>query len=64
MRFLKRKPAESVSCTVVRAEVLPVVYALIRGGCVYLVHAFKKTTRTTSPRNIEIAGKRLKEILR
>jgi phage-related protein len=41
-----------------------VIYALIRGGRVDLVHAFKKTTRATLPKNIEIARKRLKEILR
>ena len=46
-----------------RSGAYRVVYALIRGGRVYLVHAFKKTSRATSPKSIEIARKRLKEIL-
>jgi len=47
-----------------RSGAYRVVYALIRSGRVYLVHAFKKTTRATSFKSIEIARKRLKEILR
>ena len=39
-----------------------VVYALVRYGTVYVVHAFKKTARTTPKRNIELARRRLKEI--
>ena len=38
-----------------------VVYALLRSGTVHVLHAFKKTTRATPKRNIEIAKQRLKE---
>jgi len=38
------------------------IYALVRGGTVYVVHAFKKSTRATAKRNIELAGRRLKEL--
>jgi phage-related protein len=37
------------------------VYALIRSGTVYGLHAFKKTTQATPKRNVEIARRRLKE---
>lgn len=38
-----------------------VVYALVGRGSVMLVHAFKKTTRTTATRNIETARRRVRE---
>ena len=38
-----------------------VVYALVGPGSVMLVHAFKKTTRTTATRNIETARRRVRE---
>lgn len=41
-----------------------VVYALIAAGDVYVIHGFKKTTRATPQRNIDIARKRLKEVSR
>lgn len=41
-----------------------VIYALVRRGTVYVLHAFKKTTRATSPRNLALARTRLKELLR
>ena len=40
------------------------IYAVVRGGTVYVVHAFKKTTRATAKRNIELACRRLKELNR
>jgi len=40
------------------------ICALIRGGAVYVVHAFKKTTQATAKRNIELACQRLKELPR
>ena len=38
-----------------------VVYALIPGRAVYVLHAFKKTTQTTPQRHTDLARKRLKE---
>ncbi len=38
------------------------VYALRSGGTVYVIHGFKKTSRATPRRNIELAQRRLKEI--
>jgi phage-related protein len=40
------------------------IYALIRGGTVCVVHAFKKTTQATPSRSIELARRRLREIRR
>jgi len=40
-----------------------VVYALVRSGSVHVLHAFKKTTQGTPPKNVELARKRLKEVL-
>jgi phage-related protein len=40
-----------------------VVYALVRRGTIHVLHAFKKTTQATPLRNVELARKRLKEIL-
>ena len=39
-----------------------VVYAIVTAGSLYAIHGFKKTTRTTPKRNIEIARNRLKEV--
>lgn len=47
-----------------RSGVYRTVYALIRGGTVVVVHAFKKTTQATARRNIELASQRLKEMKR
>jgi phage-related protein len=41
-----------------------VIYALVVRGTTYVLHAFKKTTKSTLQRNIELAQKRLKEVLR
>lgn len=38
------------------------IYALVRSGTVYVVHAFKKTTEGTARRNIRLARQRLKEL--
>jgi phage-related protein len=40
-----------------------VIHALVWRGVVHVLHAFKKTTQATSHRDIEIARKRLKEIV-
>jgi phage-related protein len=39
-----------------------VVYTIITAGSVHVIHGFKKTTRATPRRNMEIARKRLKEV--
>ena len=41
-----------------------VVYAVVTVGSIYVIHGFKKTTRATPKRNIEIARKRLMEVRR
>ena len=45
-----------------RSGAYRVVYAIVRSGIVYLVHGFKKTTRKTPTRSIEVARRRLKEM--
>jgi len=45
-----------------RSGVYRVVYALVRSGTIYVVHAFKKTTQQTPLRHMELARKRLKEV--
>ncbi len=45
-----------------RSGTYRVVYALIERGTVHVLHAFKKKTRATPKKNIELAQKRLKEI--
>jgi phage-related protein len=45
-----------------RSGAYRVVYALIRRGTVHVLHAFKKTTRETPARNLELAAKRLMEV--
>ena len=45
-----------------RSGAYRVVYALVQRDAVHVLHAFKKTTRGTSARNLDLAGKRLKEV--
>ena len=40
-----------------------IVYALFHSGTIYVVHAFKKTTQQTPLRHMELARKRLKEVM-
>lgn len=40
-----------------------IVYALVLRGSVHVLHAFKKTTRTTPQRNISVARRRLQEVI-
>ncbi len=40
-----------------------VIYVLLGGGTIYLLHAFKKKTQQTPKYNLEVARKRLKEVL-
>ena len=47
-----------------RSGIYRVVYVLGRNGNVYLVHAFKKTSRATAFRNFQLAKKRIKELPR
>ena len=47
-----------------RSGTYRVVYALVRGGTIYVVHAFKKTTQATPLRSLELVRKRLKEVMR
>ena len=45
-----------------RSGAYRVVYALVTKGTVHVLHAFKKTTRGTPRRNLELAQQRLQEI--
>jgi phage-related protein len=45
-----------------RSGAYRVVYALIVHGTVHVFHAFKKTTRTTPRRNMDLARRRLGEL--
>ena len=45
-----------------RSGAYRVVYAFIQRDTVRVLHAFKKTTRGTSARNLELARKRLREV--
>ena len=45
-----------------RSGAYRVVYALVQRDAVHVLHAFKKTTRGTSARNLELARKRLREV--
>lgn len=47
-----------------RAAAYRVVYAVVRGGIIHVIHGFKKKTPATARSNIEIARKRLKEVSR
>jgi phage-related protein len=44
-----------------RSGAYRVVYALVQRGAVHVLHGFKKTTQSTSARNLELARMRLKE---
>ena len=45
-----------------RSGAYRIVYALVEQSTVHVLHAFKKTTQSTSARNLVLARKRLKEI--
>ncbi len=45
-----------------RSGAYRVVYALVQRGTVHVLHAFKKTTRDTPARNLELAKKRFMEV--
>ena len=45
-----------------RSGAYRVVYAVVQRDAVHVLHAFKKTTRATPARNLELARKRLKEV--
>lgn len=45
-----------------RAGQVKVIYYIKKGDAIYLVHAFRKKTRTIPPRELDIINKRLKEI--
>ena len=45
-----------------RAGVYRVIYVFVRGGDVWLVHAFKKTTEKTPQRDVDVARERIREI--
>jgi phage-related protein len=47
-----------------RSGTYRVVYALVRRGTIYAVHAFKKATQATPLRSLDLARKRLKEVMR
>lgn len=46
-----------------RSGIYRVIYFLAGRGAIHLLHAFSKKTQQTPPQNIELAKKRLKEIL-
>src|SRR5205809_2839908 len=46
-----------------RSGAYRVVYALVQRGAVHVLHAFKKKTQGTPLKNLELARKRLKEVL-
>jgi phage-related protein len=41
-----------------------VIYALVLRGRVHVLHAFKQTAHATPRRNLELAQKRLREVMR
>jgi len=47
-----------------RSGVFRVVYYLAGGGMIHVLHAFKKKTRETPWQNLQIAKKRLQEVVR
>jgi len=47
-----------------RSGIYRTVYYLAGAGMIYVLHAFKKKTRETSWQNLEIAKKRLGEVMR
>lgn len=46
-----------------RSGIYRVVYVFIGGGVIWLIHAFQKKTQETPKMNIEIAQRRLREVL-
>ncbi len=46
-----------------RSGIYRVLYVLVRQGDIWLVHAFKKKTQHIPQQNIDLAKKRMKEIL-
>lgn len=46
-----------------RSGTYRVIYVLVRQGDIWLVHAFQKKSQQTSPQNIELAKRRIKELL-
>lgn len=47
-----------------RSGIYRVVYFLAGGGLIWLLHAFQKKTQQTPQHNIDVAKKRLREVLR
>jgi phage-related protein len=47
-----------------RSGAYRIVYAVVVRGIVHVLHAFKKTTRTTSTKSLDLARKRLREVTR
>jgi phage-related protein len=45
-----------------RSGAYRVFYAFARAGTIYVLHAFKKTTRTTKQKDLDLARRRLREI--
>jgi len=45
-----------------KSGIYRVIYYLVGGGTIYLLHAFKKKTPKTPPQNIEVAKERLRRI--
>jgi phage-related protein len=46
-----------------RSGIYRVIYFLAGKGMIHLLHAFSKKTQQTPPQNIELAKKRLKEVV-
>ena len=46
-----------------RSGIYRVIYVFLGSGVIYLLHAFKKKTQQTPKHHIEIAKKRLREVL-
>lgn len=46
-----------------RSGIYRVIYVFISQGNIWLIHAFKKKTQQTPQQNIDLAKKRLREIL-
>jgi phage-related protein len=47
-----------------RSGTYRIIHALVRRGVVHVLHAFKKTSQAMPPRNLDLAGRRLKEVTR
>ena len=46
-----------------RSGAYRVIYAIVRSGTIHVLHAFKKSTEATPTKSLELARKRLKEVL-